>query len=99
MAEDERPRLQFLRTANIDIDPDLEFAKRPTGILGEITAYVWPKSAEGKPIKEIPVKENDHGMDAIRYAVMGVERAGQGTGQSVVIPPPDVIDDYDQGGY
>lgn len=25
--------------------------------------------------------------------------ASQGTGQSVVIPPPDVIDDYDQGGY
>lgn len=99
LAEDERPRLQFLRTANTDTDPDLEFAKRPTGILGEITAYVWPKSSEGKPIKEIPVKENDHGMDAIRYAVMGVDSGGQGSGQSVVIAPQDVIDDYDQGGY
>lgn len=99
LADDKRPRLQFLRSANRDADPDLEFTKRPTGILGEITAYVWPKSAEGRPIKEVPVKENDHGMDTMRYAVMGVEKSPQGTGQSVVIPPPDVIDDYDQGGY
>ncbi len=75
LADDGRPRLQFLRTANTDTDSDLEFAKRPTGALDEITAYVWPKSAEGKPIKEVPVKENDHAMDTMRYAVMGADNA------------------------
>ena len=75
LADDGRPRLQFLRTANTDTDSDLEFAKRPTGLLDEITAYVWPKSAEGKPIKEVPVKENDHAMDTMRYAVMGADNA------------------------
>lgn len=75
VAPDGRPRLQFLRTANADIDADLDFAKRPTGALGEITAYVWPKNAEGKAVKEVPVKENDHGMDAMRYAVMGLANA------------------------
>ena len=64
-----------LRTANTDTDSDLEFAKRPTGILGEITAYVWPKSAEGRPIKEVPVKENDHAMDCLRYTCMGADNA------------------------
>ena len=75
VADDGRPRLQFLRTANTDTDSDLEFAKRPTGVLDEITAYVWPKSAEGRPIKEVPVKENDHAMDTMRYAVMGADNA------------------------
>jgi len=99
VADDGRPRLQFLRTANKDADPDLDFAKRPTGALGEITAYVWPRSAEGRPIKEVPVKEYDHAMDTMRYAAMGVERYGAGSGQSVVIPAPDVLDDYDTGAW
>ena len=72
VASDSRPRLQFLRTARRETDSALEFAKRPVGVLDEITAYVWPKSPDGKAIKEVPVKDNDHGMDAMRYAVMGV---------------------------
>lgn len=75
VAGDGRPRLQFLRGANGDIDASLEFAKLPTGILDEITAYVWPRAMDGKPIKEIPVDENNHALDAMRYAVMGLDNA------------------------
>jgi phage terminase large subunit len=30
---------------------------------------VWPKSQDGKELKEAPVKADDHGMDATRYMV------------------------------
>lgn len=71
VADDGRPRLQFWRDARLETDSVLEFAKKPLGVLDEITAYVWPKSSDGRPIKEVPVKENDHAMDCMRYAVMG----------------------------
>jgi hypothetical protein len=29
---------------------------------------------DGKPIKEEPVKEHDHGMDALRYLVASIAR-------------------------
>lgn len=73
IAKDGRPRLQFLRTARRETDSVLEMDKRPLGVLDEITAYVWPKGMDGKPVKEIPVPTNDHGMDTMRYAVMGVD--------------------------
>jgi phage terminase large subunit len=71
VAGDGRPRLQFLRSARRETDSALEFAKRPLGVLDEITAYVWPKGADGKPVKEVPVDDNNHGLDSLRYAVMG----------------------------
>jgi phage terminase large subunit len=71
VAGDGRPRLQLLRSARRETDSVLEFAKRPLGVLDEITAYVWPKGADGKPVKEVPVDDNNHGLDSLRYAVMG----------------------------
>jgi phage terminase large subunit len=46
----------------------LEESKRPCSTAEEIVGYVWDQSP-GKPPKETPVKENDHGMDALRYVV------------------------------
>ena len=71
VAADGRPRLQLLRGARRETDSVLEFAKKPLGVLDEITAYVWPKGADGKPVKEVPVDDNNHGLDCLRYAVMG----------------------------
>lgn len=98
LADDGKPRLFVFRTALVEVDPALETAHKPLSTLQEFSAYVWPRGGDGRIVKEIPVKENDHGMDALRYAVTYVDRSA-GTGRSVVIPPPDVIDDYDQGGY
>jgi phage terminase large subunit len=44
-------------------------AKKPWCTEQEFTDYVW----SNKKTKEEPVKENDHGMDAVRYAVMHVD--------------------------
>lgn len=62
---DGRPRIYFLRDALVEMDPDLEEAGRPTCTVDELPGYVWAD----KKTKEEPVKEDDHGADAMRYIV------------------------------
>lgn len=66
---DGKPRLFLFRTALVEEDQRLVNIKRPTCTIQEIPGYVWPKTADGRPVKEAPVKENDHGCDALRYGV------------------------------
>ena len=66
-AGDGRPRVYFLRTALVERDESLEEARKPCSTLEEIPGYVWAPSPDGRPVKEEPVKINDHGMDAMRY--------------------------------
>jgi PBSX family phage terminase large subunit len=67
VAGDGKPRIFFLRDAVVERDPDLEDARKPCSTLEEIPGYVWASSPDGKPVKEEPVKMNDHGCDAKRY--------------------------------
>jgi len=69
ISEDGKPRLFYMRGSLVELDESLAEAKRPTSTIDEFPGYVWPKTQDGKPIKETQVKENDHGMDAIRYAM------------------------------
>lgn len=71
---DGRPRIYLCQDALIEVDKDLQDRKKPTCTLEEIVGYVWDRGtvvaqAAGKPPKEAPVKEDDHGMDALRYMV------------------------------
>jgi phage terminase large subunit len=56
MQGDGRPRLT--------IDPAC------TNTINEFTAYVWQRR-DGVSLDK-PIKENDHAMDALRYALMGI---------------------------
>lgn len=67
-AGDGRPRLFVFRDALVAKDPELEAESKPTGTLDEFPAYVWAIKPGGD-VKEEPVKKDDHGMDATRYAV------------------------------
>ncbi|MGH6979061.1 MAG: phage terminase large subunit, partial [Brevundimonas sp.] len=69
-AGDGRPRLLVYRHAVVGRDDIGEAQKRPRGFLGEVNGYVW-EAVRGKDgiVKEVPVKLNDHSMDAGRYAV------------------------------
>lgn len=75
---DGRPRLYLLQTARLTMDQSLRDAGKPTSTLEEIGSYVWDQQ-EGKVSKDVPVKENDHGMDAMRYVVARVDRVTSGT--------------------
>jgi PBSX family phage terminase large subunit len=69
-AGDGRPRLFVLRNALVELDETLEMTKKPTCTLEEFDSYTWPPSRDGASLKELPVKDNDHGMDGTRYACM-----------------------------
>lgn len=68
-AGDGKPRLFLMRGAVVKRDPELEAAGLPVCTEDEVGGYVWaPPKPDGTP-KEEPVKQNDHGCDAMRYFV------------------------------
>jgi PBSX family phage terminase large subunit len=79
LAGDKKPRLFLCHDALIARDPVLVDKKRPTCTREEFDGYVWPKSQDGKELKEAPVKVDDHGMDTTRYMVAHLD-IGQSPG-------------------
>lgn len=69
-------RVFFVRGACVNPDPDLVESKKPACTADEIAGYVWAD----KGTKEQPVKQDDHGMDAMRYLVAYVDKVGQSQG-------------------
>jgi phage terminase large subunit len=63
-------RLHIFRDALVEPDPELMEAHKPYCTAHEFDNYVWDRKPDGSISKEAPKKENDHGMDALRYAVM-----------------------------
>lgn len=59
---DKRPRIYLMRNALVEADPELLDIGRPTCTIDEVPGYVWSNKK-----KEQPVKEDDHGCDAMRY--------------------------------
>mgnify|MGYP001300164739 CR=1 FL=1 len=72
---DGRPRLFVMRGALLERDERLAEAHRPTCTREEFDVYMWPKDEGGRAVKEAPVKKDDHGMDALRYAVMYADQS------------------------
>ena len=70
VAGDGRPRLMLYEYALKERDEARVASKQPYGFESEIVGYVWPKAQDGKVVKEVPVKLNDHAMDAARYVCM-----------------------------
>lgn len=62
LAKDQRPRIFLMRNALVEEDSELREIGRPTCTIDEIPSYVWSNKK-----KEQPVKEDDHGCDAMRY--------------------------------
>jgi len=68
VAGDGKPRLFLVKGALAERDPALEAAKKPTCTEEEMTGYVWAVKPGGGA-KEEPLKQDDHGMDCLRYMV------------------------------
>jgi PBSX family phage terminase large subunit len=75
-AGDGRPRLFVFRDCRVEADPRLSEAGKPTCTAEEFEGYVWAPAAENRPAKEEPLKVNDHGLDALRYAVAYADHLG-----------------------
>jgi len=76
--EDGRPRLFIVRGALAERDDSLGERSLPTCTAEEVAGYVWAvkPGTGGAGLKEQPLKENDHGMDALRYVVAERDLAG-----------------------
>lgn len=66
---DGKPRMMICRDALVERDQALADAGKPLWFADEIEGYVWEPSPDGKPVKDRPLKINDHAMDAARYVV------------------------------
>jgi len=78
---DGRPRFYVYEYALRDRDELRDAAHQPVWFEGEINEYVWPKSKDGQPVREVPVKTNDHSMDTSRYVCMYLD-SGMALGES-----------------
>jgi phage terminase large subunit len=65
-----KPRLFIMRGALVEEDAALREARKPLCTADEFDGYIWQPGADGRPLKEQPLKVNDHGMDMLRYSVM-----------------------------
>lgn len=64
--KDGKPRIYFMRDTVVKRDTSLSDVGKPTSTVEELTGYVWPDGKTGDKAEE-PVKEDDHGMDDMRY--------------------------------
>jgi PBSX family phage terminase large subunit len=74
--DDGKPRLFLVRGACADRDSELENSKRPTCTEEEFPGYIWAVKPGGD-LKEEPRKEDDHGIDCVRYAVAELDLGPQ----------------------
>lgn len=70
---DGKPRVFFFRDAVVRLDVTLLDAGLPASTVDEIPGYVWDATGTKGP-KETPLKLNDHGADAMRYAAARIDR-------------------------
>jgi phage terminase large subunit len=68
-------RLFIVRNCVVRRDPDLVDRKRPTCTQEEIPGYIWSDKKQ-----DTPVKEDDHGADAMRYIVADRDLGTHGHG-------------------
>lgn len=83
-----KPKLYILSQALVESDRRLAASKRPTSTREEFDAYIWESRRDGQA-KERPLDRDNHGMDAMRYAVCAAEGIG------ISQPYLGVIDTWD----
>jgi PBSX family phage terminase large subunit len=74
-----KARLYLFKDALSEQDSSLVKNNKPHCTAMEFMQYAYPKDVSGKPSKEEPVKAHDHGMDAMRYLVLWLEKNSKST--------------------
>jgi PBSX family phage terminase large subunit len=85
--EDGKARLFVYRDSLLQRDPEMETKRLPVSTQEEFPAYVWAETTK----REEPVKENDHGMDMVRYAVAYVDQLGRKPETKPASAPPRTV--------
>ena len=66
---DGKPRILIMQGALAERDGKLKDAGKPSSTVEEIPGYIWEPERDGRPSKDEPHKDDDHGCDAKRYMV------------------------------
>ncbi len=84
--DDGRARIYWFEDALVEVDEELKKKKKPTCSLDEFESYRYPpKNQRGNKEKELPLDEDNHGMDAARYGVAYVDELKvKGDGRAVM---------------
>lgn len=72
-----KSRMYILRSSLLERDQRLAVKSRPTSTREEFDCFIWSQRRDGD-IRDRPVDRDNHGMDAMRYAVMSVDSIGAG---------------------
>lgn len=72
-SDSEKSKIYFFRNAVVEKDQYLAQQKKPLSTVEEIQQYVWNNKNE----KDIPIKKNDHGCDAMRYAIYSYSKMNE----------------------
>jgi phage terminase large subunit len=73
IAGDGKPRIFFMRDSLVETDQIQVEHKKPFCTEQEFDGYIWRPQTGTTAAKEEPLKEDDDGMDATRYACMYVD--------------------------
>lgn len=68
------PWVKFFRGCTFQVDEKLRESHKPYSTVQEFDCYLWKRNGDGSVSTEEPIKENDHGMDALRYMIMGIDK-------------------------
>ena len=80
---DGKPRLYIVEDSLVELDLSLRDNGLPTSTLEEFGSYSWQLSKPERNDKEVPLDAYNHGMDALRYAVMYIDGVGIGNDELV----------------
>lgn len=105
-AKDGKPRIFLLRGSLVRRDPALAAKHKPCCTAEEFDGYVWDEGGHRNKGEE-PVKENDHGLDALRYMAAQLDFGTQWNGKITLPPrpvaaaraPKGVFNDDAEGGW
>jgi PBSX family phage terminase large subunit len=78
IAPDGRPRFYVYENSLLERDEQREEDRLPVCFEDEILEYVWAEAKEGQAEKELPVKAQEHSLDAARYACVYVNGSSSG---------------------
>lgn len=71
------PRIRFIKGSSIGSDPTLIEKRLPRSTEEEVPGYRWQRDrATGAEVgpRDVPVKQNDHGCDPLRYLCLTMDR-------------------------
>jgi hypothetical protein len=74
--------------------PSLRLSTACKNLIIEMESYHFEEKKEGRNISDVPVKENDHGPDALRYFALHMKYGMINKAQTIKAPLPNFLGEF-----